>query len=218
VYAEDSLRDVNRLCRERGLYHIHDEAYEYFTYGAARHFSPASIADSAAYTISLFSLSKAYGFASWRIGYMVLPSALLDSIKKIQDTILICAPVVSQFAAVGALRAGPEFCRQKIAEIAVVRERVLHQLETASQFCTVPAADGAFYFLVRLATPLSPMEVTERLIREYGVAVIPGNAFGFANECLVRLAYGALDAQTAAEAMGRFIRGIKAICGGATSR
>src|SRR5438552_6285725 len=105
VYSEASLREVNRLCRERGLYHIHDEAYEYFTYGMARHFSPASIPDSAAYTISLFSLSKAYGFASWRVGYMAAPAALLESIKKIQDTILICAPVVSQFAAIGELRA-----------------------------------------------------------------------------------------------------------------
>src|SRR5204862_3283342 len=85
------------------------------------HFSPASIPGSAGHTISLFSLSKAYGFASWRIGYMVVPEQLTTSIKKIQDTILICAPVISQFAAVGALAAGNNWCDEQIASIAAIR-------------------------------------------------------------------------------------------------
>src|SRR5207253_7552364 len=65
VYPEADLRAVNSLCAERGLYHIHDEAYEYFIYDGAKHFSPSSIAGAEPHTISLFSLSKAYGFASW---------------------------------------------------------------------------------------------------------------------------------------------------------
>ena len=212
VYSEASLREVNRLCRDRGLYHIHDEAYEYFTYGSARHFSPASIPDSAGHTISLFSLSKAYGFASWRIGYMVAPIALFESIRKIQDTILICAPVISQFAAIGALRAGAAFCRDKIAEISSIRELVLGHLKEAADVCTVPAAEGAFYFLARVNTDLTAMQLTERLIADHHVAVIPGTAFGIDRECFVRLAYGSLDRRTANEAIGRFVRGLRAIC------
>src|SRR5256886_7889044 len=103
VYPESALREVNRICQEKGLYHIHDEAYEYFVYGGAAHFSPASIPGSTRYTISLFSMSKAYGFASWRVGYMVAPRTMFESIRKIQDTILICAPAISQIAALGAL-------------------------------------------------------------------------------------------------------------------
>ena len=61
----------------------------------------------AAHTISLYSLSKAYGFASWRIGYMVIPEELFEAVNKIQDTILICPPVVSQHAALAALRGRP---------------------------------------------------------------------------------------------------------------
>ena len=53
VYPEADLRAVNALCRDRGVFHIHDEAYEYFTYGDARHFSPGSIDDAGAHTISL---------------------------------------------------------------------------------------------------------------------------------------------------------------------
>ena len=75
VYPEADLRAVNALCRDRGIFHIHDEAYEYFTYGDVQHFSPGSLPDAAGHTISLFSLSKAYGMASWRVGYMVIPEA-----------------------------------------------------------------------------------------------------------------------------------------------
>src|SRR5436190_1116919 len=67
VYPEKALREVNELCRARGIWHVHDEAYEYFTYGAGRPFSPSSIPGSAGHTISLYSFSKAYGFAGWRI-------------------------------------------------------------------------------------------------------------------------------------------------------
>src|SRR5439155_6757630 len=151
VYSEAALREVNQICRERGVYHIHDEAYENFTYDGARHFSPASIEGNESHTISLFSFSKAYGFASWRVGYMVMPENLFVSIKKIQDTILICAPVISQFAAAGALKAGAAFCREKLQSIAAVRKLVLSELEQINDLCTVPRADGAFYFLLRIA-------------------------------------------------------------------
>jgi aspartate/methionine/tyrosine aminotransferase len=211
VYSEAALREVNRICRERGLYHIHDEAYENFTYDGARHFSPGSIADSAAQTISLFSLSKAYGFASWRVGYMVIPEHLLVSVKKIQDTILICAPVISQYAAVGALEAGAAFCREKLCAIAEVRDVVLKELGRISDLCTVPRADGAFYFLLKVHRDHDPMELVEKLIREHQVAVIPGTAFGMESGCYLRVAYGALQKQTAAEGIGRFVRGLKAL-------
>jgi aspartate/methionine/tyrosine aminotransferase len=213
VYPEAALREVNRICQEHGIYHIHDEAYEYFTFGEARHFSPASIPGSARHTISLFSLSKSYGFASWRIGYMVTPATMLESISKIQDTILICAPVISQFAAMGALRAGSAYCREKIRAISQVRELVLTELQKLGHLCGTPRADGAFYFLVRLDTRLNPMEVTQRLVQEHRVAVIPGTAFGLEKGCFLRLAYAALDQHQAAEAMKRFLRGVEEICG-----
>ncbi len=76
VYSETALREVNQICGTRSIYHISDEAYEYFTYNGVKHISPAAFAGSSDYTISLYSLSKAYGFASWRIGYMVIPQHL----------------------------------------------------------------------------------------------------------------------------------------------
>ena len=214
VYNADTLAAINQLCCDRGLYHIHDEAYEYFTYGGARHVSPAALPNSSGHTISLFSLSKAYGFASWRIGYMVLPRPLLDPVKKIQDTILICPPVVSQYAALGALERGADYCRENIGAIAATRHRLLTSLNSLGHRCTLAPANGAFYCFLKLQTSLGAFEVVERLIREYQVAVIPGTTFGLddeADHCYLRAAYGALQSETAFEAIDRLIKGLRAI-------
>ena len=92
VYPETTLRAVNALCAGHGIlsYYSSDEAYEYFTFDDARHFSPASIPGASAHTISLFSMSKAYVFASWRVGWMVFPTELEPAMQKIQDTVIIC--------------------------------------------------------------------------------------------------------------------------------
>ncbi len=211
VYPEADLRAVNDLCRRQGLYHIHDEAYEYFTYDGVSPFSPGSIPGSNAHTISLFSLSKAYGFASWRIGYMVLPAQLLTSVEKIQDTIVICASVISQYAAVGALQAGVDYCRRHLETLAQVRQISLEQLADIRDICLIPPAKGAFYFLLKVHTQLNAFELVERLIREHKVAVIPGTTFGMEQGCYLRVAYGALQPNTVAEGMGRLVQGLRAI-------
>jgi aspartate/methionine/tyrosine aminotransferase len=207
VYPREDLLAVNQLCREAGIYHISDEAYDYFTYGVS-HVSPGSFPNSADHTISLFSLSKAYGFASWRIGYMVIPAHLHESVRKIQDTILICPPVASQYAALAALQAGRSYCQPKIKQIAVVRETVLGLLEPLRSSCEIPEANGAFYFFLKVDTTLSAMTLAERLVREYQVAVIPGETFGMSDGCYLRVAYGALDKETAIEGIGRLVQGI----------
>ncbi len=212
VYSESILREVNEICRRHQIYHITDEAYEYFIYDEAQHFSPAALPDSSNHTISLFTLSKAYGFASWRIGYMVIPRHLLLAVQKVQDTIAICPPVISQYAAMGALKLGYSDCRDQIQEIAKVREMILNELDKIQEICTVNSAKGAFYFLLKIETKLTAMEITEKLIKEFRVAVIPGDTFGMNTGCYLRIAYGALQQQTAIAGIQRLVQGLKQIC------
>jgi aspartate/methionine/tyrosine aminotransferase len=211
VYSESSLRQVNQLCRERGIYHISDEAYEYFTYNGIKHFSPGSISEGGDCTISLYSLSKAYGFASWRIGYMVVPQHLSVGIEKIQDTILICPPVISQYAALGALQTGTSYCQQHIQEIATIREVFRKSLNSVADLCTIAPADGAFYFFLKVNASIDAFELAERLIREHRVAVIPGTTFGMENGCYLRVAYGALSKEIALEGIERLVKGLQRI-------
>lgn len=217
VLSEASLRDVNDLCRERGLYHISDETYEYFTYGSARHTSPASFPAAARHTIAIYSLSKAYGFAGWRIGYLAYPSHLAEAMMKSQDTIVICPPIASQIAAAAALEVGRAYCEPHVQALAALRETVVTRLSELAPLAVVPAADGAFYCLMRVDsrgdTPDDPMRLAERLIREHRVAVIPGPAFGMHDGCYVRVAYGALQEATVAEGIGRLVGGLRQILG-----
>jgi len=212
VYPPDALRAINRLCTGRGIYHISDEAYEYFTYDGATHFSPGSL--DAEQTISLFSMSKSYGMASWRVGFLVVPEHLYDDMMKIQDTVVICAPAVSQAVALEALTEGRRYCRRRLPALARVREGMLAAFSRIPDLLTVPPSRGAFYFLVKIRTSMSSLTLAERLIREHKVAVIPGGTFGLGEGCYLRISYGNLPGRAALEGAMRLVRGLKAILGG----
>lgn len=211
VYSETDLLAINNICREKGIYHISDEAYEYFTYNEVKHISPASFINSNNHTISLFSLSKAYGFASWRIGYMVIPQHLEMAVKKIQDTILICAPVISQYAALGALQTGKNYCQKHLQDITKVRETLLNSLQQINHICQISKSEGAFYFFLKINTDLNSFELAKKLIEKYQIATIPGVTFGKENDCYLRIAYGSLNEETASEGINRLITGLSEI-------
>ena len=211
VYKEKILEKINLLCKEKGIYHISDEAYEYFTFDGINHFSPGSIPDSFDYTISLYSLSKAYGFASWRIGYMVIPEHLSLSIKKIQDTYLICPTRISQEAAITALEVGSDYTKKYLNKIEYVRNSLYAELESISNICETPLTMGAFYFLIKLKTELTGIEIVDKLINEYKIAVIPGETFGLTNGCYLRVGYGSLDKKMSGIGVQRLIKGLREI-------
>lgn len=211
VYSQQALQQVNQICGTHGIYHISDEAYEYFTYNKVKHVSPGGFSGSTKYTISLYSFSKAYGFASWRIGYMVIPQHLFIPVKKIQDTILICPPVISQYAALGALQAKPEYLHNNISAIAQVREIVMDSLKSLEDLCTIAPAHGAFYFFLKVNTQMDAFTLVKKLIEEYQVAVIPGTTFGMEDGCYLRVAYGVLEATTAKAGIDRLVQGLQ-IC------
>jgi len=213
IYSEEAIRAVNALCADKGLYHITDEAYEYFTYGNIKHFSAGSINGADKHTISLFSMSKAYGFASWRIGWMLYPSSLDLAIQKTQDTLIICPPVISQFAATAALREGYDYVYENIQGIKKNRDLLkseLFKLEHEGLLRTSASA-GALYFLLQLHSPLSSINYVRHLIQQYKIAVIPGETFGLDQHCHLRVSFGALDQVTAKEGIERLVKGIRCL-------
>lgn len=210
VYGEDELRAANELCGRRGLYHVSDEAYEYFVYDGARHVSPASLPGAAGHTISLYSLSKAYGFAGWRIGYLVFPPHLMSGLLKIQDTNLICPTIASQYAALGALSAGRAYCQQGLVRIETNRAAMRTAIRDIRRLTRQPPAEGAFYLLLELDSKLPPMELAARLIREHRVAALPGDTFGL-DGCHLRIAYGALDPDDARQGIERLVQGLNTL-------
>lgn len=212
VYSEATLRVVSQLCHDHGLYHISDEAYEYFVYDDAQHFSPGSIAGAQAYTISLYSLSKAYGLASWRVGYAVVPEDLLPALLKVQDTNLICPPLITQKAAQAALMVGSGYCKAQLPHLRQVRAVVVDGLKASPAICPMQPAQGAFYQFVKLNTARNDLDVVQALIRDYHIAVIPGRAFGVQQGTFLRLSYGMLDVEQSTLAVARLLDGLAALC------
>ena len=212
VYPAATLRAVNELCAARGLLHISDEAYEYFTWDDSRHFSPASLPGAGAHTISLYSLSKAYGFAGWRIGYMVIPEALNEAVYKVQDTVLICPTLVAQAAALACVQEGRAWTARFLDPLRAVRREVLDLFTSIADICDVPTPGGAFYCLPRVRTPLTAMTVMERLVREHKVAAIAGETFGLTEGCYLRVSYGALEGERVKEGMRRLVTGLRKVC------
>jgi aspartate/methionine/tyrosine aminotransferase len=215
VYSEKSLRAINALCAQHGLYHFSDEAYEYFTYEGVKHFSPASIPGAHEHTLSFYSMSKNYGMASWRVGYVVFPAKLFDAMNKVQDTNLICAPMPSQLLAIQALKLGRQWVAPKIEALSEVRQTVYRALESLGDLVQFPKTQGAFYVLMKLhglAQGTKPIAFNQAMTEKFKVATIPGFAFGLTQTQEAnyqRLSYGALDAATVAEGVQRYVAAVK---------
>jgi aspartate/methionine/tyrosine aminotransferase len=144
---------------------------------------------------------------------MTIPAPLQVAVRKIQDTNLICPTMVSQAAALSALEVGESYCAEKTRDLPAVRELAVRELATISDLCSAPRSEGAFYFFLKIRSTLEPLKLVERLVKEHGVAAIPGTAFGVERGCSLRVAFGALGKSTAAEGIGRLARGLRALAG-----
>ncbi len=208
VYCERVLVELNRLCLERNIYHIHDETYEYFVYGDSRHFSPASCDGSEENTIAIYSMSKAYSMAGWRVGYMVVPAHLDMAIKKVQDTNLICPPIVCQHAARAALHAGKSWCEASKAAIVRNRTIVCDALAGLDDRFRFIEPQGAFYVLLSCTGSLTDVDLVREVIAQYGVATLPGSAFGIKDACVLRISFGGLAEDGVVAGMKRLNKGL----------
>ena len=201
VYPQSDLAAVNSLCAENGLFHISDEAYEYFVWDGYPHFSPGALTGAKRHTISLFSLSKSYGFAGWRIGYMVVPDSIKESLRKIQDTQLICPPGLTQVAATAALNRGREWPDSFKSGLTKARD-TLDAILTSAPGIQVAPSEGAFYFLAEFPLEESPENLVQYMIRHHRIAALPATTFG-ARGCTIRFSYGAIEPDKLDESAGR---------------
>ena len=109
------------------------------------------------------------------------------------------------------MEVGRAYCLEKRREIEFIRKILLTRLSQLGPHVTVGPAQGAFYVLLDIATDRHPLDVVRNLVEQYHVAVIPGNAFGIEDTCTLRIAYGALQRDTAEEGIGRLTAGLQAL-------
>jgi len=196
--------------KKKKVWLISDEAYEDFIYGDAVHYSPTG--DN---VINVWSFSKGYGMAGWRVGYFCYPEKLGDGIDKCQDTVPINTAKFSQMLAVNVLNlVGKKWVDEKVSDLTKQREVVWNALQVVrDNGGKVVKTQGAFYFWVELPKSLaekkSDYEVVEYLAKEWKVWVLTGEGFG--RKGSLRVSYGNLEIEDSKFASARLQKGLESL-------
>jgi len=205
VMSHDDYRAIADVVVDHDLVVISDEIYTELTYEGDMA-SAASVPELRERTILINGFSKAYAMTGWRIAYICAPQELCDATLKIHQYIMLSAPTMSQYAAVGALRGGDIAREEMVTEYQMRRNMFVRGLNRIGLPCHMPK--GAFYAFPSIAeTGITDVEFAERLVTEQHVAVVPGSVFGPSGEGHLRCAYAVSrdDLRTAVERIGEFI-------------
>ena len=188
VMQKKDLQSIIDLAINHDIWILSDEIYDCLVY-EGKHVSVMSLPNTAERTIYINGFSKAYAMTGWRLGYAVAPVELIAEINKIQQASTTCAAGFVQAAGVAALR-GPQDCvREMCDEYRKRRDVIVNGLNSIDEFeCIKPA--GAFYAFPRIKKPgISSLDFCEFLLREAGVAAVPGSGFGPYGEGHARFSY-----------------------------
>jgi aspartate/methionine/tyrosine aminotransferase len=215
VIAADDLTRIVLELRARGIVVMCDETYMHFVYESAggaigagsggrmgRCLSAAAIPGWRDNVVVLGTFSKSFGMTGWRLGYLLAGAQVCEQAIKIQDAMIICAPVIAQVAAEAAVRESWDYAYAYHDEL-IARRRVL-----AEELATIPdlhwsPAEGGFFAFVRVAGCSDSMALSTAILDAVDVVTIPGATFGRCGEGYLRLSYGAANEATLREACRR---------------
>ena len=201
VMRREHLEEIAAVLRGTDITVLSDEIYAELTYGYDRHVSIAGLDGMAERTVVINGFSKAYAMTGWRLGFACGPKALIDTMVKIHQSCIMCAPTTSQYAAVTALRDCDEQIEEMRTQYDMRRRYLVKCLNEMGLTCFEP--EGAFYvFPCIRSTGMTSDEFAQHLLYEKRVAVVPGTAFGDCGEGFVRISY-AYSVEHLQEAMKR---------------
>ena len=201
VMRKADLEKLVPVIEKHDLVVISDEIYSALTYGDEKHTCLAALPGMRDRTITISGFSKAYAMTGWRLGYAIGNAAFIKQMTKIHQFCIMCAPTMSQYAAIEAVKNGDadiEMMRQSYDE----RRKYLYKtLNDMGLKCFEPM--GAFYIFPDISgLGMTSDEFCNRLLEEEKLAVVPGTAFGDCGEGNVRISY-AYSMDELKVAMGR---------------
>ena len=208
IMTKDELESIADILRDTNILVLSDEIYAELTYGQ-RHTSIASIEGMRERTVLVSGFSKAYAMTGWRLGYLCAPAPLASQMLKLHQYAIMCAPTVSQFAAIEAMDNGDADVAEMVEEYDRRRKYIYEGLRSIGIECFEPL--GAFYVWPSIEKfGLSSEEFCSRLLYEQKCAIVPGTAFGRCGEGFARISY-AYSVKHITEALERIEAFIKTI-------
>jgi aspartate/methionine/tyrosine aminotransferase len=198
-----------RLAERHDLYLIADDVYDEMVLDEDREHVAAARFDESGRVVSVYSFSKIYAMTGWRLGYAVAPPVLADLLRKLQEPEVSCPSTVSQKAAEAALTGPQDVVAAMRIAYTERRDRAWRLVEQRN----LPGfrTQGTFYMVLDVSDAgLPAMEFTLRLLREWGVAVAPGEVFGPGGAGLVRVSLGE-ESRTLEEGLGRLADAVESL-------
>jgi aminotransferase len=177
VFTRRELQFICDLCVEFDTLAITDEIYEHIIYDGAEHVSMATLDGMRERTITINSMSKTYSVTGWRVGWAIAPPALTNSIRKVHDFLTVGAPAPLQEAGVTALGLPDSYYQDLARSYRARRDRLLTALGEAGFKTFIPG--GAYYIMTDISAFDFPddMSCAKHLVKEVGVASVPGSSF-----------------------------------------
>ncbi|MFA6032406.1 MAG: aminotransferase class I/II-fold pyridoxal phosphate-dependent enzyme [Myxococcota bacterium] len=210
ILRQEDVLGLAQLAIERDLLVITDEIYSELTYDGAARPSIAAIPGMKERTIFLHGFSKAWAMTGFRLGYSCAPPEITEAMMKIHQYTMLCAPILSQKAAIEALKNAQPDVDNMHAQYELRRNFIHSSLNDMGLECHLP--QGAFYAFPSVAGyGLTSKEFALKLLDGHNVACVPGSAFGASGEGYLRCSY-ATDLEEIKEAMKRmelFVRGLR---------
>ena len=200
------LEGIAKLCIEHDLIVMTDEIYSELRYDGEEHLSIAVLPGMKERTILLHGFSKAFAMTGFRLGYACAPQPIIEAMMKIHQYAMLCAPIMSQNAAIEALENGTPSMEKMRDSYHQRRDYVVKRLNEMGIECHTPG--GAFYVFPDISKfGLSSKEFAMKLLEQENVAAVPGTAFGECGEGFLRCCYatGFDDLKIAMDKIEHFI-------------
>jgi len=177
VFTRAELEFIRDLCVEFNALAITDEIYEHILYDGARHISIATLDGMRERTVTINGASKTYSVTGWRVGWAVAPPHITGAIRKVHDFLTVGAPAPLQEASAAALALPSRYYDELAAGYRTRRDRLLAALRQAGFRTFTPR--GAYYIMTDISGFGFPddLKFTQHLVREVGVAPVPGSSF-----------------------------------------
>lgn len=209
IMEQEDLEKIAKIIIEKDIYVMSDEIYSALTY-KGKHISIASLPGMKERTILINGFSKAYAMTGWRLGYACGPKEIIKEMTKIHQYAIMCAPTISQYAAVEALKNGDEDVEMMRKAYNQRRRFLINAFRKMNLECFEPY--GAFYVFPCIKEfGMTSEEFATRFLEEEKVAAVPGTAFGDSGEGYLRISYAySLDnLKIAIERLKRFITNLR---------